>query len=415
MESEVFRATPCVFAGAFPTRKKEKRCAGSVFLLDFNRYVQKVGEDATVIRSLKQGVTPMATTKKNAKPAKSAPAKSATKTTSTKRVTPTAKPKASATKAVAKSTPKKADAKKAKAVTPKATPKKPTAKKPEPKAKAPAKAKTAATKATAKTTPKKPAAKKSEPKTKAPAKTKVTATKAPAKSTPTKPAAKKSEPKTKAPAKTKATATKATAKTTPTKPAAKKSEPKTKAPTKPKATTTKRSAQKTEKAPVPTPAVANKADKKPTQLKSNYGIIRPSGAKAQKPTTKPTATKSRLSDATLEIFRKRLLADRAAIEAQLNAARSNALRQTDEENQEEDGSNSFNRAADLNRADDQHKRLRAIDDALLAIKEKTYGICSMCGKPIPRDRLEAAPFAIRCVTCKEIWEKTMAKERNQSL
>ena len=365
-------------------RKKEKRCAGSVFLLDFNRYVQKVGEDATVIRSLKQGVTPMATTKKNAKPAKSAPAKSATKTTSTKRVTPTAKPKASATKAVAKSTPKKADAKKAKAVTPKATPKKPTAKKPEPKAKAPAKAKTAATKATAKTTPKKPAAKKSDPKTKAPAKTKVTATKAPAKSTPTKPAAKKSEPKTKAP-------------------------------TKPKATTTKRSAQKTEKAPVPTPAVANKADKKPTQLKSNYGIIRPSGAKAQKPTTKPTATKSRLSDATLEIFRKRLLADRAAIEAQLNAARSNALRQTDEENQEEDGSNSFNRAADLNRADDQHKRLRAIDDALLAIKEKTYGICSMCGKPIPRDRLEAAPFAIRCVTCKEIWEKTMAKERNQSL
>ena len=39
----------------------------------------------------------------------------------------------------------------------------------------------------------------------------------------------------------------------------------------------------------------------------------------------------------------------------------------------------------------------------------------MCGKPIPRDRLEAAPFAIRCVACKEIWEKTMAKERNQSL
>ena len=299
----------------------------------------------------------MATTKKPTKPAKPASAKSATKATSSKRVTPLAKPKAPATKG---------------------TTKKPAAKKAE--TKAPAKSKAAATKpATTKATPKKPAAKKAE-------------TKAPVKSKPTT---------------AKQTATKAT----PKKPAAKKAE--TKAPAKSKPAAAKRTTKQADTATPP--PVPPKADKKPTALKSNYGIIRPSGAKTQKAAAKPTATKSRLSDATLEAFRKRLLADRAAIEAQLNAARSNALRQTDEENQEEDGSNSFNRAADLNRADDQHKRLRAIDDALLAIKEKTYGICSMCGKPIPRDRLEAAPFAIRCVACKEIWEKTMAKERNQSL
>ena len=299
----------------------------------------------------------MATTKKPAKPAKPASAKSATKATSSKRVTPLAKPKAPATKS---------------------TTKKPAAKKAE--TKAPAKSKAAATKpATTKATTKKPATKKAE---------------------------------TKAPVQSKAAATKpATTKATPKKPAAKKAE--TKAPAKSKPAAAKRTTKQADTATPP--PVPPKADKKPTTLKSNYGIIRPSGAKTQKAAAKPTATKSRLSDATLEAFRKRLLADRAAIEAQLNAARSNALRQTDEENQEEDGSNSFNRAADLNRADDQHKRLRAIDDALLAIKEKTYGICSMCGKPIPRDRLEAAPFAIRCVACKEIWEKTMAKERNQSL
>ena len=329
----------------------------------------------------------MATTKKPAKPAKPASAKSATKATSSKRVTPLAKPKAPATKG---------------------TTKKPAAKKAE--TKAPAKSKAAATKpATTKATTKKPATKKAE--TKAPVKSKATATKpATTKATPKKPAAKKAE--TKAPVKSKATATKpATTKATPKKSAAKKAE--TKAPVKSKPAAAKRTTKQADTATPP--PVPPKADKKPTTLKSNYGIIRPSGAKTQKAAAKPTATKSRLSDATLEAFRKRLLADRAAIEAQLNTARSNALRQTDEENQEEDGSNSFNRAADLNRADDQHKRLRAIDDALLAIKEKTYGICSMCGKPIPRDRLEAAPFAIRCVACKEIWEKTMAKERNQSL
>lgn len=314
----------------------------------------------------------MATTKKPAKPAKPASAKSATKATSSKRVTPLAKPKATAKKA---------------------------------EAKAPAKSKAAETKSTTK----KPAAKKTE--TKAPAKSKATETKtSTAKSTTKKPATKKAE--TKAPAKSKTAATKpAATKATPKKPAAKKAE--TKAPAKSKPAAAKRTTKQADTATPP--PVPPKADKKPTTLKSNYGIIRPSGAKTQKAAAKPTATKSRLSDATLEAFRKRLLADRAAIEAQLNTARSNALRQTDEENQEEDGSNSFNRAADLNRADDQHKRLRAIDDALLAIKEKTYGICSMCGKPIPRDRLEAAPFAIRCVACKEIWEKTMAKERNQSL
>lgn len=299
----------------------------------------------------------MATTKKPAKPAKPASAKSATKATSSKRVTPLAKPKAPATKS----------------------------------------------------TTKKPAAKKAE--TKAPVKSKATATKpATTKATPKKSAAKKAE--TKAPVKSKTAATKpAATKATTKKPATKKAE--TKAPAKSKPAAAKRTTKQADTATPP--PVPPKADKKPTTLKSNYGIIRPSGAKTQKAAAKPTATKSRLSDATLEAFRKRLLADRAAIEAQLNTARSNALRQTDEENQEEDGSNSFNRAADLNRADDQHKRLRAIDDALLAIKEKTYGICSMCGKPIPRDRLEAAPFAIRCVACKEIWEKTMAKERNQSL
>ena len=301
----------------------------------------------------------MATTKSPAKSAKPAPKKSASKKTVAKGITPTAKPKAAAVKAA----PKKAEAKKPATKT---TPKKAEAKKPAAAAKAPAK------KPAAKTPAKKPTAKTPVKKSAATAKT-------PAK----KPAA-----KAKAPAKNKAAA-------------------------KDKAAAVKSTAKKADKTTVP--PSTSKVEEKASPLKPNYGIIRPSGAKAQKASAKPTSTKSRLSDATLEAFRKRLLADRAAIEAQLNAARSNALRQTDEENQEEDGSNSFNRAADLNRADDQHKRLRAIDDALLAIKNKTYGICSMCGKPIPRDRLEAAPFAIRCVACKEIWEKTMAKERNQSL
>lgn len=252
----------------------------------------------------------------------------------------------------------------------------------------------------------KPAAKKAAPATKAAAKK--PAAKAPAKAPTKQSPAKKATPLKKAPAKKPAAATK--------KPAAK---PAAKAPAKAPAKQSPAKRATPAKAPAKKPAAATKKTaakapaKKPAAraLKPNYAIVRPSGAKPAKSADRPAPAKQRFSDATLETFRKRLIADREEILSQLNSARSNALRQTDEENVEEDGSNAFNRTADLTRADGQHMRLRAIDDALRAIKNKTYGVCAMCGKLIPTERLKAAPFAIRCVACKEQWEQTLARER----
>ena len=39
------------------------------------------------------------------------------------------------------------------------------------------------------------------------------------------------------------------------------------------------------------------------------------------------------------------------------------------------------------------KRARAKRD------EQTYGYCDRCGDPIPAARMEALPWAVRCVTC----------------
>ena len=263
----------------------------------------------------------------------------------------------------------------------------------------------------------KPAAKKAAPATKAAAKK--PAAKAPAKAPAKQSPAKKATPLKKAPAKKPAAATKKTA----TKTTAKKATPLKKTAAKAAAATKKTAAKAAAKAAAKKPAAATKKPaakpaakapaKKPAAraLKPNYAIVRPSGAKPAKSADRPAPAKQRFSDATLETFRKRLIADREEILSQLNSARSNALRQTDEENVEEDGSNAFNRTADLTRADGQHMRLRAIDDALRAIKNKTYGVCAMCGKLIPTERLKAAPFAIRCVACKEQWEQTLARER----
>lgn len=42
-------------------------------------------------------------------------------------------------------------------------------------------------------------------------------------------------------------------------------------------------------------------------------------------------------------------------------------------------------------------RLSQIEEALLAMKAGTYGICKECGKPIEKDRLEAMPTATICL------------------
>lgn len=45
----------------------------------------------------------------------------------------------------------------------------------------------------------------------------------------------------------------------------------------------------------------------------------------------------------------------------------------------------------------QEEEVEAIDDALKAMEEGTYGTCQVCGEKIPVERLEAVPTALTCV------------------
>jgi RNA polymerase-binding protein DksA len=51
------------------------------------------------------------------------------------------------------------------------------------------------------------------------------------------------------------------------------------------------------------------------------------------------------------------------------------------------------------------RRLRLIDSALARIKNGRYGVCMRCGKKIARERLEAIPYALMCVECKNSEER----------
>jgi RNA polymerase-binding transcription factor DksA len=47
---------------------------------------------------------------------------------------------------------------------------------------------------------------------------------------------------------------------------------------------------------------------------------------------------------------------------------------------------------------------RRIAEARRALADGTYGTCKGCGRPIPPDRLDAAPEAVRCLDCQRHFE-----------
>lgn len=50
-------------------------------------------------------------------------------------------------------------------------------------------------------------------------------------------------------------------------------------------------------------------------------------------------------------------------------------------------------------------RLKACEQALIRIRNGKYGVCAMCGKRIPEERLRVIPYALLCVDCKKASEK----------
>ena len=51
------------------------------------------------------------------------------------------------------------------------------------------------------------------------------------------------------------------------------------------------------------------------------------------------------------------------------------------------------------------KQLKLIDSAITRIQQGKYGLCMKCGKKIPKERLEAIPYALMCIECKTADER----------
>ncbi len=69
------------------------------------------------------------------------------------------------------------------------------------------------------------------------------------------------------------------------------------------------------------------------------------------------------------------------------------------------GSDSYDRDFALNLLSQEQDALFEIDEALKRLAKGAYGVCEMSGKPIPKARLEARPFARFTVECQNEIER----------
>lgn len=110
-------------------------------------------------------------------------------------------------------------------------------------------------------------------------------------------------------------------------------------------------------------------------------------------------------------YEKLLLAELEHLSTGIKKIEKNALQDYAGENTvdpmdfAEAGTDSFDRDTALNIASGESKWLRKVNDALLRIKEGTYGVCEGCESDIPKKRLEVFPSARFCVECQSRLEK----------
>ncbi len=130
--------------------------------------------------------------------------------------------------------------------------------------------------------------------------------------------------------------------------------------------------------------------------------------KASREKVSSTRTKKRsLTSADTEHFKQMLLEKRREILRNVNEFEDEALKKSRLDasgdlssmpiHMADIGTDNYEQEFALGLMDSERKLLREIDEALDRIEQQTYGICEGTGKPIPKARLEAQPWAKYCI------------------
>ena len=103
----------------------------------------------------------------------------------------------------------------------------------------------------------------------------------------------------------------------------------------------------------------------------------------------------------LEAIRRALLEERARLVDEIGEAIV-APGQMTYGSQAAAASQVFAQQRDLALRDRSDHQLELVDEALAWLDDGTYGRCIRCGEQIAPDRLEALPWAARCIECQRL-------------
>ena len=78
---------------------------------------------------------------------------------------------------------------------------------------------------------------------------------------------------------------------------------------------------------------------------------------------------------------------------------------TAESHSADSAAETLDRGIELSLEDNAEHLLEAIDAALARVEAGSYGMCERCGAAIAHERLEALPWATKCIECKRLEER----------
>ncbi len=121
-----------------------------------------------------------------------------------------------------------------------------------------------------------------------------------------------------------------------------------------------------------------------------------------------------MTKADLAKYKKLLVQKKERLQAEMKHLEKEALQSQREASGDLSGysfhmadtaTDNYNREFSLGLATNAQQILYEIDEAFKRVMEKRFGECLTCGKPIPRKRLTAVPYARLCLACQSTEEK----------
>lgn len=109
----------------------------------------------------------------------------------------------------------------------------------------------------------------------------------------------------------------------------------------------------------------------------------------------------------LKAFRERLLLRKQEILEAYNKNKTYG-KEADEEGAQDiadKASNSYTKEFLFSLSNSEREMLQDVDDAIVRIETRSYGVCVVCEDEMDKKRLEAVPWAKRCLECQEKQEQ----------